>query len=232
MACPACYWERKVLEQEHPGIHLSNVQKKTLDILHFQILLPIRRFSSSHSTQLLSGSTSGSHSSKETQIDWRGSRGGLWRWPKCQRPCLMRGDWKSWVFSPWRKAPGRQLRGPSQSIPAWKEQLQGGQKLSLEKETWEKKIGQQVQAVQREASSWCKNFSLWDQPFTGATSPGMWWNSHHQRFSGCDWTGCKIISSGIPFPQKVGPDDLSRSLPAWDALCFFGSVIQFVHQVL
>lgn len=30
MVCPACYWERKVLEQEHPGIHLSHIQKKNL----------------------------------------------------------------------------------------------------------------------------------------------------------------------------------------------------------
>lgn len=30
----------------------------------------------------------------------------------------------------------RQLRGPSQSISALKEQLQGGQKLSLDKEPW------------------------------------------------------------------------------------------------
>lgn len=33
-----------------------------------------------------------------------------------------------------------------------------------------------------------------------------------------------------PFPTKVGPNDLSRSFPAWAVLGYFGSVIQFVFQ--
>lgn len=47
----------------------------------------------------------------------------------------------------------RRLRGPSQSIPVLQEQLQGGQKLSLDKETQGEDKGQQVQAAGEEASS-------------------------------------------------------------------------------
>ena len=50
------------------------------------------------------------------------------------------------------------------------------------------------------------------------TSPGTRLSPHHWRFSTYDLTGCQIISSRLPFPQKVRPDDLSQSLPTWAVL--------------
>lgn len=50
------------------------------------------------------------------------------------------------------------------------------------------------------------------------TSPGTCWSPHHWRFSRSNWTGRQIISPRLPFPQKVEPDSLSKSLPAWAVL--------------
>lgn len=46
------------------------------------------------------------------------------------------------------------------------------------------------------------------------------YSPQHWRFSGCDWTGWEIISSVLPFPQKIGLNDLSRSFPIWAVLRF------------
>lgn len=41
--------------------------------------------------------------------------------------------------------------------------------------------------------------------------------SQHTQY---DWTGCQIISAKPPFPWKVGPHHLSRSLLTWALLWF------------
>lgn len=40
-------------------------------------------------------------------------------------------------------------------------------------------------------------------------------SSHHWEFSICNWTECEVISSGLPFPRKVGTDDLWSPLLSW-----------------
>lgn len=44
------------------------------------------------------------------------------------------------------------------------------------------------------------------------------------KFSRCDWTGFKIISSCTPCPPKVGTQELSRTIPIWADLLFYDSI--------
>ena len=51
-----------------------------------------------------------------------------------------------------------------------------------------------------------------------------WRAPHHWKFSRCSWTGCQIISSRLPFPQKAGLDNLFRCLQTWTVLWFYGKM--------
>lgn len=77
------------------------------------------------------------------------------------------------IFSTWRLATKRTEDVPSQ----W--------------DTWRRQ-GAMDSSCTRTGSILisAQNFSEWEQPMTGTTSPRMWWNIHHWRFSRCDWTGC------------------------------------------
>lgn len=136
----------------------------------------------------------------------------------------MREDWKPFL-------PGRRwLRGPSQSIPALKEQPQGGWKLSIVKEPWGEDNGARGKSCTNTGFIMMQEFLTvrsvihWNNlPRDVVESPSpkvfrMWLDRMEENLIWC------------PFPTKVGADDLSRSLPAWAVLGFFGSVIQFVHQ--
>lgn len=46
-------------------------------------------------------------------------------------------------------------------------------------------------------------------------------SSHHKRASWFSWTGCLIMWSRLPFPQKSEPLDLSWSLPTWAVLGWY-----------
>lgn len=122
---------------------------------------------------------------------------------------------------------------PANLTPAWQEVRQlsagvlcvqniAGLKGSYKGEPYGEVEGQQIKIVLGEVSSQHKkeifySHSLKQLPLGHSKSPCQW------RLSRCDWTGWWIISPDLPFPQKVGAGDFSRSLPT---ALLYGSMTQ------
>jgi len=83
------------------------------------------------------------------QTDQKGSKGVPSRWPKGWRTCPTSNNWKSRVFSPWRRE-GSEV--PHHSIPVPKGQLHKGWRLSLHKEPHGGNEGQQVHVAASDLS--------------------------------------------------------------------------------
>lgn len=93
-------------------------------------------------------------------------------------------------------------------------------KGSYKEEPYGEVKGQQIKIALGEVSSQHKkeifySHSLKQPPSGHSKSPCRW------TFSTWDWTGWTVISPDLPFSQKVGAGDLSRSLPTCSALRFY-----------
>lgn len=117
----------------------------------------------------------------------------------------IRSEWTWSSLTPWgpEKPLGFQLQGRtcSRSSRKWAASKRPKRRGSTS--------AAQVEAVQREGlRRGCTEKCLKPESFL---PPPL-------QFPWCNWAGCYIISSRLPVPLKVGPDDLPRSLPTWAAL--------------
>lgn len=134
---------------------------------------------------------------KKDGTDWSRSRGGEQRWSKGWRSCPVSKDKNSWVLSPCESL-------PSAAVPAHPPKEDGGS-LSTRRHR-EKTRGSGYKLHQESFHPNVRKKCL-----TVRTTIHWIRTGHH------------LISHRIPFWQKAGPEDISRSLPTWDIPRFISS---------
>lgn len=153
------------------------------------------------------------------KTEWRQSKGKLGRWSKSWRACPVRKDWSSLVLSPWRRLRADLNIGFRYLKRDYKED---GFSVFISSHT-ENTRGNVCKFHCESFYPDTRKKSLTVRTITETTSPRIWWQLHHCRFSKCNWTGCHIISSELSFPGKVGQGDLSRFFPIRADLWFYKS---------